>query len=220
MYNECIEDPSLELLKAFLSIIRMRHTGQVVGIVTILSIKSHGFSIPSLLAILSFLFLSIALFSFDDAHDSASDRIVHPKRPIPRGTFTVTQVYVLGSIFFGSGLLIAYGLQLFQFILFLVVAVLGLLVIFVNLSSLVKATLTAIIIFILFPFSAHLDVTSFLFGLIVALPHIAGSMIKDFIHSPGDKIVNLSPPAEWLRYVAVQYFLLVEELFGCLLCYN
>jgi len=184
----------------------MRHTGQVVGIVTILSIKRHGFSILSFFAISSFLFLSIALFSFDDAHDSASDRIVHPQRPIPKGTFTVTQVYALGSVCFGLGLVMAYGLQLFQFILFLVVAVLGLSVIFIKLSSLAKAILTAIIIFLLFPFSTDLNVTSFLFGLIVALPHIAGSMTKDFIHSQGDKELDLSPPAEWLRYIASAIF--------------
>jgi len=192
----------MDRIKAFLALIRVRHTGQVVGIVTVLSFKSRGFSIQSMLAIASFLFLSIALFSFDDARDSVSDRIIHPKRPIPKGVFTVNQVYLIGIVFFCLGMLSSYSLTFYQFVLFLVVAVLGFSVIFLKLNSILRAIFTASMIFILFPFSMSINSKSLLFGLIVALPHIAGSITKDFIHLKGDERIGLQPPARWTRYVA------------------
>ena len=196
----------MDRLKALTSLIRIRHTGQVVGIVTVLSIKRHGFSVQSILAIASFLFLSIALFSFDDAHDSVGDRLIHPNRLIPKGVFTVNQVYLMGAVFFCLGIASSYNLLFYQFALFLVVAVLGFAVIFLKLNSIVRAILTASMIFLLFPFSTSITSKSLLFGLIVALPHVAGSITKDFIHLKGDERVGLQPPAYWTRYVASGLF--------------
>jgi 4-hydroxybenzoate polyprenyltransferase len=193
-------------LKALLSLIRLRHTGQVVGIVTVLSVKRHGFTVESLLAIASFLFLFIALYSFDDAHDSVGDKLIHPNRPIPTGVLTVNQAYLFGTLFFFLGVTSAYNLLLIQFVLFLVVAVLGFAVIFLKLTSMVRAIFTAVMIFLLFPFSMSVSSKSLLFGLIVALPHVAGSITKDFIHLEGDERVGLQPPAYWTRYVASGLF--------------
>jgi 4-hydroxybenzoate polyprenyltransferase len=177
-----------------------------VGIVTVLNVKIHGFTLQSMLAIASFLFLSIALFSFDDAHDSVSDKLIHPKRPIPEGVFTVNQVYLLGTVFFFLGTASSFSLLLYQFALFLIVAVLGLSVIFLKLNSIVRAILTASMIFLLFPFSMSITSKSLLFGLIVAIPHVAGSIAKDFIHREGDERIGLQPPARWARYVASGLF--------------
>lgn len=196
----------MDRLKALQSLIRIRHTGQVVGIVTVLSIKRHGFSVQSILAIVSFLFLSISLFSFDDAHDSVGDKLIHPNRPIPTGVFTVNQVYLIGTLFFSFGIASAYNLMFLQFLLFLIVSVLGFAVIFLKLNSIVRAILTASMIFLLFPFSTSISSKSLLFGLIVALPHIAGSITKDFIHLKGDERVGLQPPTYWTRYVASGLF--------------
>ena len=199
----------MDRTKALLTLMRARHTGQVVGIVTVLSVKSGGFSFQSILAIASFLFLSIALFSFDDARDSVGDSIIHPKRPIPKGVFTVNQVYFMGFVFFCLAITSAYSLLLYQFALFLVVAALGLSVIFLKLNSIVRAILTASMVFLLFPFSISITSKSLLFGLIVALPHVAGSITKDFIHRKGDERIGLQPPARWSRFVA-------SSLFFCL----
>jgi len=196
----------MDRLKALLSLMRVRHTGQVVGIVAVLSVKRHGFSVQALLAIASFLCLSIALFAFDDAHDSEGDRLIHPHRPIPAGVLTVKQVYLVGALFFCLGLASAYTLRFQQFILFLVVAVLGFAVIFVKLTSMVRALFTATMIFLLFPFSTPMSAKSLLFGLIVALPHVAGSITKDFIHRKGDERAGLQPPAHWTRYLASGLF--------------
>ena len=192
--------------KALLTLMRARHTGQVVGIVTVLSVKSGGFSIQSILAITSFLFLSIALFSFDDARDSIGDSIIHPKRPIPKGVFTVNQVYFMGIVFFCLGIASSYSLLLYQFALFIFVAILGLSVIFLKLNSILRAILTASMVFLLFPFSISITSKSLLFGLIVALPHVAGSITKDMIHQKGDERLGLQPPAYWTRYVASGLF--------------
>jgi len=198
----------MDRLKALLTLIRVRHTGQVVGIVTVLSVKRHGFSVQSLLAITAFLFLSIALFSLDDAHDSVGDRLIHPKRPIPSGAFTIKQVYLIGTLFLCLGLASASSLSFQQFVAFLVVAILGFAVIFLKITSILRAILTASMIFLLFPFSMAVSFKSLLFGLIVALPHVAGSITKDIIHREGDERVGLQPPAYWTRYVASGLFFL------------
>ncbi len=196
----------MDRIKALLTLMRARHTGQVVGIVTLLSVKSGGFSVQSMLAIASFLFLSIALFSLDDARDSVGDSLIHPKRPIPKGVFSVNQVYFMGTVFFCLGIISSYGLLLHQFALFLVVAVLGLSVIFLKLNSIVRAIFTASMVFLLFPFSIFITSKSLLFGLIVAVPHVAGSITKDFIHREGDERIGLQPPARWSRFVASGLF--------------
>lgn len=196
----------MDRIKALKSLIRVRHTGQVVGIVAVLSVKSGGCSVQSMLAIASFLFLSIALFSFDDARDSVGDRLIHPRRPIPKGVLTVNQVYLMGIVFFCLGTASSYSLLFYQFALFLVVTVLGLSVIFLKLNSIVRAILTASMIFLLFPFSMSITSKSLLFGLIVALPHVAGSITKDFIHLRGDERIGLQPPARWTRYMASGLF--------------
>ncbi|KON26409.1 hypothetical protein AC480_05760 [miscellaneous Crenarchaeota group archaeon SMTZ1-55] len=194
--------------KALLSLVRIRHTGQVVGIVAVLGAKQYGVSVQALLAIASFLCLSLALFAFDDAHDSASDRLVHPHRAIPLGVLTVKQVYMIGSLFFCLGLASASTLMLQQLILFLAVAGLGFAVIFVTLTSMMRALFTAAMMFLLVPFSTSMSARSLLFGLIVAIPHVAGSITKDFLHQTGDERVGLSPPAPWTRYLASGLFVL------------
>lgn len=197
---------SVKRLRTFLALIRVRHTGQVVGIVSVLSIKSYGLSLQSLLAIASYLLLSIALFAFDDAHDYVSDSIAHPERPIPRGIFTPKQVYLIGTTFLILGIMFATNLMFYQFILFLTIAVLGLVVIFIKLKSVSRAVLTASIIFILFPASTYMGLKSVLFGLIVALPHIAGSIAKDFIHLKGDEKIGLESPPKWAQHLSSLIF--------------
>lgn len=198
----------MDRLKALLSLLRIRHTGQVVGIVAVLSVKQHGMSVQSLLAITSFLCLSMTLFAFDDAHDSAGDRLIHPQRAIPLGVLTVKQVYVIGVLFFFLGLASAFNLLFQQLFIFLTIAGLGFAVIFVKLTSLVRALFTATMMFLLFPFSMPVSEKSLLFGLIIALPHVAGSIVKDFLHRTGDERVGLSPPAQWTRYMASGLFVL------------
>ena len=185
---------------------RLRHTGQVVGIVTVLTFKNNGVTYQSLYAILSFLFLYIALYAFDDAHDRVSDVTVHPDRPIPRGIFTVRQVYAIGIIALCLGILSAFGLRPYQLILFFSVAILGFTVIFLKMSSILRAMLISLMIFILFPFS-ELSLKSVIYGLIVVLPHIAGSIVKDFLHSDGDERIGLDPPPTWARHVAGSLFI-------------
>ena len=189
-------------LKSFLALVRVRHTAQVVGIVSVLSLKSNGFSVQSFFTIASFLFLSVALFSCDDAHDYVSDSLIHPERPIPKGVFTPNQVYLIGAISFSLGILFAANLMFYQFILFLSVAVLGFSVIFLKLGSILRAIFISSMIFILFPMGMIISLKSILFGLIVALPHFAGSVTKDFIHLKGDEKIGLQPPLDWSRYLA------------------
>lgn len=192
----------MEQIKAFTTLMRVRYTAQVVGIVLVLSLKSSGFSPQSMFAIASFLCLSIALFCIDDAYDHEGDLIIHPRRPIPRGKFTVNQVYLIGALLFCLGTLSVFGLMLHQIMIYFIVAILGFSVVTVKLSSLLKATLTASMMFLLFPFSAPLHLKTYLFGLMVALPHFSGSISKDFIHWKGDEKIGLEHPQEWLRYVA------------------
>ncbi|UCH37883.1 MAG: UbiA family prenyltransferase [Candidatus Bathyarchaeota archaeon] len=192
----------LNRLKGLIALVRVRHTGQVIGIVSILSLKRTGFSFQSLVPIASFLFLSIALFAFDDAHDYKSDVQNHPNRPIPKGVLTSNQVYIIGISALGAGLVAAMSLALHQLLLFLLVAFLGFLVIFLKLSSLIRAALIGLMMFLLFPFGISIGVKSTLFGLIVALPHIAGTIAKDFIHSKGDENIGLQPPSPWTKHLA------------------
>ncbi len=180
--------------------------GQVVGIVAVLNLKSNGLSTQSLLAIASYTLLSIALFSFDDAHDFLGDSITHPKRPIPKGIFTSKQVYLIGALFLGLGTVLASDLALYQFTLFLAAAALGLAAIFIKLDSISRAVLTASAIFTLFPANTSIGPKSILFGLIVALPHIAGSIAKDFMHSEGDLRVGLKSPPKWARHLSSLMF--------------
>ena len=189
-------------LKAFLGLLRVRYTGQVLGIVSLLSIKSSGFSVQSVLAIASLLFLCISLFSFDDAHDYSSDLLIHSKRPIPRGVFTVNQVRLVGAVFFCLGTFFSAFLAPRQLAFYLLIAGLGLSVVFLKLKSIIRACFIAFMIFMLFPFSMSISVKSTLFGFIVALPHISGSIVKDFIHSIGDENIGLQPPPYWARSMA------------------
>ena len=132
-----------EKLKGFIKLARVRHTAQVVGIVTIFSIRSHGFSAISTLVILSYLFLFLSFFLLDDAYDYKSDQIVHPERAIPKGLFTSRQVYLIGSIALLLSILFASRLLFYQFALFLVATALGIALIFFNFNSLIRAILTA-----------------------------------------------------------------------------
>lgn len=197
-----------ERLKAFIKLARVRHTAQVVGIVTIFSIRSHGFSTLSTLVILSYLFLFLSFFLLDDAYDYKSDQIVHPERAIPKGLFTSRQVYLIGSIALLLSLLLASRLIFYQFALFLVATALGIALIFFNFNSVIRAILTAFQIWILFPISAFPDLKILIFGLIVGLPHIGGSISKDFIHISGDERIGLSAPPIWSKYFAALTFFL------------
>lgn len=189
-------------LKASLSLLRTRHTFQIVGIVTVFSFVSHGLSALSFYAVVSALCLGTALFFFDDAKDYESDRIVHPQRPIPQGVLTVRQVYLAGVIMLSIGVLFALMLHTYQLIIFLAATTIAISLVFLNVQSMLRAVLTAFLIGALFPFSAFPDVKTLLFGLIVALPHVGGSIIKDFIHYPGDKMQGSGPLPSWARYVA------------------
>jgi hypothetical protein len=53
-----------------------------------------------------------------------------------------------------------------------------------------------------------MGIKSTLFGLIVALPHIAGTIAKDFIHSKGDANIGLQPPPPWTKHLASFLFFL------------
>ena len=114
---------------------RPRHTVQIVGIVTIVSIASHGVSTQSLYAVISSLFLSISIFLLDDAHDYGGDRIVHPQRPIPQGLITTRQVYTAGAILLFMGILSASPLLFYQFAIFLTSAAVAIAIIFLNAKS-------------------------------------------------------------------------------------
>lgn len=120
----------MKRLKAFVKLMRPRHTAQIVGIVAIFSIASHGVSIQSLYAIISSLFLSISIFFLDGAHDYKSDQIVHPQRPIPKGLITIRQAYAGGALFLFMGILFASMLLFYQFAIFLVSTFIAIAIVF------------------------------------------------------------------------------------------
>lgn len=99
-------------------------------------------------------------------------------------------------------------LLLYQFALFLASAAIAIAVVFADLKSVLRASLTALLIWALFPFSAFPDAKTMLFGLIMALPHVGGTIAKDFLHFRGDAVQGLEPPSDWLRYVASTAFFL------------
>ncbi|MEM2922632.1 MAG: UbiA family prenyltransferase [Candidatus Bathyarchaeia archaeon] len=174
----------------------------------ILSVTSHGFSLRSLNAIVSSLFLCIALFFFDDAYDYKSDLLIHPHRPIPMGLISIRQVYLSGVVSFIIGMLVALTLPLYQFVIFLTAAVIGVVIVFGRLESILRTAFISFLIGVLPSFSSFPDLKGLLFGLIMALPHVGGSITKDFIHSVGDRIGGLNPPPEWAKYLASSAFFL------------
>lgn len=196
----------MECLKAVIDLSRVRYTIQIVGILLLLWIRSKGVSTQLFFAVASILFLCIALYSLDDAHDHVSDFVVHSDRPIPRGILTPNQVYLIGTFSFCLGFFFATGLLLYQLVLFVLLAILGLSLIFIKLSSLLRAILISLMIFILLPFSTSMNLKNVFFGLIVAIPHFSGSIAKDFIHSRGDERIGLQPPFEWERYLSSVMF--------------
>jgi len=167
-----------------------------------MSVASHGFSWTSLYAILASLFLSIALFFLDDAHDLKSDQIVHPQRPIPTGRVTIRQAYIAGIVFLLIGTLFASMLFVYQFAFFIVAVFAATAVVFLKLTSVFRAFLTAFLVWALFPFAAFPDLKIVLFGLITALPHVGGSIAKDFLHSRGDVVQGLRCSKKWSKYLA------------------
>lgn len=204
----------LKRLTTFAKLIRLRYTAQIVAIVAIFSITNHGVTIHSLSTIISSLLLSISIFCFDEAHDLKTDQIVHPERPIPRGLITVRQAYISGIVLLLIGILFSSTLFLYQFAIFLVSSIVAIGIIFSKIKSIIRASLNAFLIWTLFPFSAFLDMQTVLFGLIVSLPHFAGSIAKDFVHSPGDEIQNLEPPPSWSKYlVSFTFFLASAVVF-------
>ena len=204
----------LKRLSALATLIRLRYTAQIVAIVAIFSITNHGVTIPSLSAIISSLLLSISIFCFDEAHDLKTDQVVHPNRPIPKGLITVRQAYLSGIIFLMIGIFLSSTLFLYQFVIFIVSSIIAIVIIFSNIKSIMRAFLNAFLIWTLFPFSAYLDLKTVLFGLIVSFPHFGGSIAKDFIHYPGDKIQNLESPPVWAKYlVSISFFLASAIVF-------
>ena len=195
-------------MKAFLSLARTRHTFQIVGIASVFTISSHGLSAQSLYAIISALCLSIAIFFLDDAKDHESDRLVHPHRPIPKGKLKIRQVYLTGVVVLVLGILSASLLLIYQFAIFLIVVTIAAAIVFLNIPSVLRAVLTAILIGALVPFSAFPDLKTMLFGVMVTLPHIGGSIMKDFLHLPGDQRRGLDPPPTWAKYAAGSAFFL------------
>ena len=202
----------LKQLTALARLIRLRYTAQIVAIVAIFSITNHGFTTPSLSAIISSLLLSISIFCFDEAHDLRTDKIVHPNRPIPTGLITVRQAYLSGIIFLMVGIFLSSTLFFYQFVIFTVSSIIAIAIIFSSIKSIIRAFLNAFLIWTLFPFSAYLDLKTVLFGLIVAFPHFGGSIAKDFIHYPGDKIQNLEPPPVWSKYLVSTSFFIASAL--------
>ncbi|UCE15907.1 MAG: UbiA family prenyltransferase [Candidatus Bathyarchaeota archaeon] len=202
----------MERFKAFVKLMRFRHTAQIVGIVAIISIASHGATRQTLYAIISSLLLSISVFLLDDAHDWESDKIAHPQRPIPKGLITIHQAYAASAIFMFVGILCASALLFYQFAIFIASAALVVTIIFFNIKSILRASLIAFLIWILFPFGAFPDLKTVLFGLIVALPHVGGSIAKDFIHARGDKVQGLEPPPDWSRHLASAAFFLTGAI--------
>jgi len=150
----------------------------------------------------------MSIFLIDDAHDYGSDKVVHRQRPIPQGLITIRQAYTAGAILLFMGLLSASPLLWYQFAIFLASATVAIAIIFLNFKSILRASLTAFLIWAVFPFGAFPDLKTVLFGLIVALPHVGGSIAKDFIHSRGDMIQGLEPPPDWSRYLASAAFFL------------
>ena len=202
----------MQRLKAFAKLMRPRHTAQIVGIVAFLSIVSHGFSTQSLFAVISSLFLSISIFFLDDAHDFESDKLAHPQRPIPKSVVTARQAYTASAILLFTGILFASMLLFYQFAIFLTSTAIAIAIIFLNIKSILRAALSASLIWALFPFGAFPDLKTILFGLIVALPHVGGSIAKDFIHTRGDMIQGLEPPPEWSKYLASAAFFLSSAI--------
>ncbi len=199
----------MERLGATARLVRIRHTAQIVGIVIAVSLKSDT-NLNSLTSrVASILLLAIALFLLDDAHDYKSDMVVHPERAIPKGTMKPGTVCLAGLALLSSGVIFASFLPMSQLLIFLSITALGLIVIFVTLESTVRSMLTALMIWALFPFSyASMNLKILLFGLLVGLPHIGGSIAKDFIHSQGDEKIGLAPPSGRSRYVAGSSFFL------------
>ena len=202
----------LKQLTTLAKLIRLRYTGQIVAIVAIFSITNHGVSIQSLSAIISSLLLSISIYCFDEAHDLKTDQIVHTNRPIPTGLITVRQAYLSGILFLIVGIFLSSTLFFYQFAIFVISSIIALAIIFSNIKSITRAFLNAFLIWTLFPFSAYLDLKAVLFGLIVAFPHFGGSIAKDFIHYPGDKIQNLEPPPVWSKYLVSASFFLASAI--------
>ncbi|OGD44878.1 hypothetical protein A3K79_05295 [Candidatus Bathyarchaeota archaeon RBG_13_46_16b] len=198
----------MESLRAFARLVRPRHTGQIVGIVGILSIVERGFSIHSAFAVISSLFASFAIFVLDDAHDYQGDLTAHPERPIPKGVITVRQAYLAGVVLLSVGILAASTLLLYQFTIFLTLMIVAIAIVFFNIPSLLRAFIIAFLIWGLFPFSSFPTVKIMIFGLIVALPHIGGSIAKDFLHSSGDTAQGLNPPPHRSKYIASSAFFL------------
>ena len=198
----------MERLKAIVRLTRPRHTAQIVGIVAILSITSHGISMQSIYAIIASLLASIAIFLFDDAHDYESDRAVHPERAVPKGYISIRQAYTAGIILLSTATVFASLLLLYQFATFLVFATVAAAIVFLRLSCVTRAILTASVIGAAFPFGAFPDLRTLLFGLIVALPHLGGTIAKDFIHSTGDQNQGLEPPPNLAKYLASAAFFL------------
>lgn len=210
--KEWRKSTSLERFKAFVRLMRPRHTGQIVGIVTLFTIASHGASAQSLWAIISSLFLSVGIYLLDDAHDCESDRIIHPQRPLPEGYITVHQAYAAGAILVFASISLASMLLFYQFAIFLALAAISVSIVLFNIKSALRALLTALIIGGWLPFSAFPDLKIVLFGLTVALPHFGGSIAKDFLHSRGDKIQGLTPPQDWVRYLASAAFFIAGAI--------
>jgi 4-hydroxybenzoate polyprenyltransferase len=163
---------------------------------------NYGASLPALFAVFSSFLLSIAVFIFDDARDVKADRVVHPERPIPAGLLTTRQGYIASALLIFVAVLIASQLAFLQFIIFIFSTIIAVAIVFVNMKSTLRASLIALLIWSLFPFAGFPDLRNILFGSIVALPHVGGSIAKDFAHSKGDQLQGLEQPPVWSKFLA------------------
>jgi heme O synthase-like polyprenyltransferase len=203
---------------AYLRVARTRYAAQVSGIVAIFSVRD-GFAATKVIpSVASIVLLSMALFFLDDAHDYRSDLIVHPEREIPKGRLKPRDVYMAGVALLSLGVLSASFLSMVQLGVFSAITLLGVAVIFVPMRSTVRSILTASMIWALVLFSHPVfELRTILFGLLVGLPHVGGSIVKDLVHSRGDVEIGLCPPGDHARHVAAVSFFLSIFVAGLLL---
>jgi geranylgeranylglycerol-phosphate geranylgeranyltransferase len=63
----------------------------------------------------SMAFIASAGFAINDYFDRESDAVIKPKRPIPSGALSLTQVVAVSSILFALGLVMAFFINLLSF---------------------------------------------------------------------------------------------------------
>jgi geranylgeranylglycerol-phosphate geranylgeranyltransferase len=77
-----------------------------------------------LLIFFSMAFITSAGFSINDYFDRESDAIIKPKRPIPSGALSLTQVISISTVLFAVGLFFAFLINWLSFVILLVDSIL------------------------------------------------------------------------------------------------